>query len=113
MVVAFKGQQLVKAEQQMEQTLSLIFSPQYGPQTSGNLRDRRFHAWIGCSVTTAAKVWLLLGNNGLYSVHGRGASMGRLCWALYMLKNYPQAAAGAAAVGAADEMTQPLGVDYD
>jgi len=69
------------------------------------VRDRRVRAWIGCSVSTAAKVWLLLHNGGYLAPHGIGATMRRVCWAMYMLKNYPTEATGAAQVGGVDEKT--------
>lgn len=115
MVMEFKAGRLAKAEKQMEKTLFSIFSPQDGPQddlhdrppldASYNLvRDRRVHAWIGCSVATAAKVWYLVGDMVIDN-YGPEATMDHLCWALYMLKHYPEEAEAVTKVGAADEKT--------
>jgi hypothetical protein len=118
MVMEFKARRLARAEKQMEKTLFSIFRPQDDLQdasynlvqddlqdASYNLVcDRRVHAWIGCSVVTAAKVWCLVSSVVLYD-HGPEATMYQLCWALYMLKHYPEEAVAAAKVGADDEQT--------
>jgi hypothetical protein len=101
----FNIRQLATAEQEMEKTLFSIFRPHHALPASDLVRDRRIHAWIGCSVTTAAKVWLLLKDGDYLAAHGQGATMRRLCWALYMLKNYPVEEVGAAQIGGADEKT--------
>jgi hypothetical protein len=118
MVMEFKARRLAMVEKHMEKTLFSIFCPQDGPQddlqddlqdglqdASYNLvQDRRVHAWIGCSVATAAKVWYLVSDMVRYN-HGPEATMDQLCWALYMLKHYPEEAEAVAKVGAADEKT--------
>lgn len=106
MVKKFDGRLLAKTEKKMEKTLFSIFRPQNDASSSSSdlVRDRRVNAWIGCSVSTAAKVWLLL-MEILVILHGREANMEKLCWALYMLKNYPEDVAAASKVGAADEQT--------
>lgn len=105
MVKEFNIRQLAAAEEEMEKTLFAIFRTGHGVAGSHNVRDRCVRAWIGCSVTTAAKMWLLLQNGGYLAPHGQGANMRRVCWALYMLKAYPTEALGAAQVGGVDEKT--------
>jgi hypothetical protein len=105
MVKEFEATQLAKTEKEMEQTLFSVFRPHVDPSSSSDpVRATRVHNWIGCSVSTAAKVWSVLGAS-LSSLHGSDATMDRLCWALYMLKNYPEEVVGANRVGAADEET--------
>jgi hypothetical protein len=105
MVNEFNIRQLARAEQEMQQTLFLIFRLELAISGSELVCDRRVRAWIGYLVTTAGKIWLLLKDGGYLTPHGQGATMRRVCWALYMLKNYPIEEVGAAQVGGADEKT--------
>jgi hypothetical protein len=105
MVKEFNIRRLASAEEEIENTLFSIFRPKHAMSASALVRDRRVRAWIGCSVTTAAKVWLLLKDGGYLEPHGQGATMRRVCWAIYMLKNYPVEEVGASQVGGADEKT--------
>jgi hypothetical protein len=98
MVKEFNAPHLAKVEKQMEKALFTTFRPKNAiadNSSSDLVRERRAHAWIGCSVSTAAKVWYLI----LPLLHGPEATMARLCWALYLLKNYPEEVVGAAKVG--------------
>lgn len=100
-MVKFKKKKIRPLERKVEKTAFSLF--RQGRRTGSNkVRDRRMRAWVGTSITTIAKVWLLLKNKKLLSA---GVTLERLLWALLLLKSYDTDENNASRVGGVDEGT--------